>query len=97
MIDDLKSNALKAEKNYKNKYVEITGNITNFDSEGSYISIESLSAGDFNLDTIMCTIQNETQRDMLLEKSTGDTITIKGKVTSVGEILGYTVKIEEIA
>lgn len=96
MIDDLNSNALKAEKTYNNKYVEITGRITNFDSNGSYISIESVGAGDFNLDTVLCNIGNKEQLDLLLEKSTGDIVTIKGKVTSVGEVLGYSVKIEEI-
>ena len=96
MIDDLKANALKAENTYNNKYVEITGRITNFDSDGSYISIESVSAGDFNLDTILCNIGNKEQLDLLLENSTGDIVTIRGKVTSVGEILGYSVKIEEI-
>lgn len=96
MIDDLKENALKAEKTYNNKYVQITGRITNFDSAGSYISIESVNAGDFNLDTVLCNIGNKEQLDLLLEKSTGDIVTIRGKVTSVGEILGYSVKIEEI-
>lgn len=96
MIDDLKGNALKAEKTYNNKYVEITGKITNFDSAGSYISIESVNAGDFNLDTVLCKINNSEQLDALLEKSTGDIVTIRGKVISVGEVLGYSVKIEEI-
>lgn len=96
MINDLKENALKAEKTYNNKYVEITGKITNFDSNGSYISIEAVNAGDFNLDTVLCNITNKEQLDLLLEKSTGDVVTIKGKVVSVGEVLGYSVKIEEI-
>ena len=96
MIDDLKENALKAEKTYNNQYIEITGKITNFDSNGSYISIESETAGDFNFDTVSCNINNQEQQNLLLEKSIGDIVTIRGKVTSVGEVLGYSIKIEEI-
>ncbi|MGN1316800.1 MAG: hypothetical protein ACI4VW_07025 [Acutalibacteraceae bacterium] len=96
MMNDLKDNALKAEKTYNNKYVELTGRIVNFDSNGSYISIESVNANDFNLDTVTCNINGQEQLDLLLEKSTGDVITLKCKVVSVGEVLGYTVRIEEI-
>lgn len=96
MIDDLKSNALKAEKTYNNKFVEITGNITNFDSNGSYINIESVTAGDFNFDTINCYIKNDEQLNFLMEKSVGDTITIKGKIISVGEVIGYSLNIDEV-
>lgn len=96
MIDDLKENALKAEKTYNNQYIEITGKITNFDSNGNYISIESVTAGDFNFDTVLCNISNQEQQNLLLEKSTGDIVTIRGKVTSVGEVSGYSIKIEEI-
>ncbi len=96
MIDDLKSNALKAEKTYKNKYVEITGEISNFDSGGKYISIKTdTDAIDFT--NIMCYIKKDSQRDFLMEKSTGDTVTIKGKVISVGEVLGYSISIAEVS
>ncbi len=97
MMDDLKANALKAEKTYQNKNVEIVGNITNFDSDGDYISIEPVNADEWNFETVMCKIKNDDQLNYLLEKNTGDTVTIKGKVTSVGEVLGYTVKIEEVS
>lgn len=96
MIDDLKSNALKAEKTYNNKNVEITGNITSFDSSGDYISIEAVNADEFNFDYIQCFVKNDDQLNFLLEKSVGDTVTIKGKITSVGEILGYSLNIDEV-
>lgn len=96
MIDDLESNALKAEKTYKNKYVEITGEISNFDSSGKYINIKTdTDAIDFT--NIMCYIKKDSQRDFLMEKSTGDTVTIKGKVISVGEVLGYSINIAEVS
>ena len=96
LMDDLKANALKAEKTYQNKYVEVTGKISNFDSDGKYISIEPVNADAWNLDTAMCNIQNDEQRDYLLEKVIGDEVTVKGKITSIGEILGYTIKIDSV-
>ena len=96
MIDDLKENALKAEKTYKNKNIEVKGKISNFDSSGSYITIEAVNAGEWNLDTMMCYIKNDTQRDLLMEKSVGDVVTVKGKIFSVGEFLGYSINIDEI-
>ena len=44
----------------------------------------------------MCNIQNDEQRDYLLEKVIGDEVTVKGKITSIGEILGYTIKIDSV-
>ena len=95
MIDDLKENALRAENTYQNKYVEVTGNIENLDSDGAYISIAP--AGDeWNLTTVMCYIKTSEQKDYLLNKNIGDPVTIKGKIKSIGEVLGYSINIDEI-
>lgn len=96
MMDLLDENSLKAEKTYQDKYVEIVGEITNFDSDGSYISIEPVNADEWNFETVMCNIENEDQLNLLLEKSVGDKVTIKGEIVSVGEILGYTIDIDEV-
>ena len=96
MIDDLESNALRAEQNYQNKYIEVTGQISNFDSDGQYISIDPVG-DEFNFTIVMCYIKNEDQKAFLLNKSTGDQITIKGKVKSIGEVLGYSIDIKEVA
>lgn len=97
MIEELKENALKAEKTYQNKFVEIQCVITNFDSDGSYISVEPTNADEWDFTTVTCYIKNDTQLDFLLEKSKGDVITIKGKVKSVGEILGYGINIDQVS
>ena len=96
MLDDLKNNAMKAEKTYQNKYVIVTGKIKNFDSDGSYITIEPVNSEAWNFETVMCYIKKDNQLDFLLTKSTGDTVTIKGKITSIGEVLGYSINIDEI-
>ena len=96
MLDELEENALKAEKTYKNTYIEVTGKIANFDSSGSYITIEPINADEWNFKTVLCYIKNEDQLNYLLEKSTGDRVTIKGKIISVREVLGYSMNIDSI-
>ena len=96
MIDELKENALKAKNTYQGKYIEVTGKISNFDSDGAYVSIEATNANEWNLDTVLCYIKNDKQLETLMEKSVGDNVTIKGKVTSVGEVLGYSINIDEV-
>lgn len=97
MLDELSANALKAEKTYQGKYVEITGKISNFDSDGDYISIKPVNSDEWDfLDSVMCEIKNEDQEDYLLNKSVGDTVTVKGKITSIGEVLGYSIDIAEV-
>ena len=96
MFDDLESNAMKAENNYKNKYVEFECKIKSFDSDGSYVSVEPVGADEWNFSSAMCYIKNDTQKEFLLQKNVGDTITIKGKIKSIGEVLGYSVDIKEV-
>lgn len=96
MLENLKNNALRAETEYKNKYVEITGKIYNFDSDGKYISVEPANADEWNFYSVVCYIKNDNHKNFLLEKSKGDIITIRGKVKSVGEVLGYRIDINEV-
>ena len=39
---------------------------------------------------------NREIQDILINKNVGDEITIKGKIKSIGEILGYSVDINEV-
>ena len=96
MLDELNENALRAEQKYQGKNIEITGKIASFDSDGSYITIEATTADKWNFDTVMCYIKTQDQKSFLLEKSKGDVVTIKGKVTQIGEFLGYSLNITEI-
>lgn len=96
MFDALEENAMKAEKNYQNKLLEFECKISNFDSDGQYISVEPVGASEWNFTTATCNIKNDAQRDFLIEKNVGDIITVKGKVKSIGEIIGYTLDIKEV-
>lgn len=95
LTETLKANALKAEKTYQDMYVEITGYLSNIDSDGDYISITATN-DEWDFDTIQCYITDDKQIDFVLEKSVGDKVTIKGQITSIGEILGYSIDISEI-
>lgn len=97
MLDELDTNALRAEEKYQDKYIEITGEIMNFDSDGKYISIVPCGVSKLSIDRVMCYLTDPTHKAFLLEKNVGDVVTIKGKVISIGEVLGYSVKIAEIS
>lgn len=95
MLDELDGNALRAEKTYQDRYIEITGKISNIDSDGEYISISDPN-DEWGWDTVHCSITEENQLDVVIGKNEGDLVTIKGQVVSIGEILGYTVDIHSI-
>ena len=67
MFDELDANAMKAEDKYQGKYVEFKCKISNFDSDGSYISVEPINASEWSLRSAMCYVKNDTQKDFLLD------------------------------
>lgn len=96
LFDELDANAMKAENKYQGKFVEFKCKISNFDSDGAYISVEPINASEWNFTTALCYIKNDTQKNFLLDKNVDDEITIKGKIKSIGEVLGYTININEV-
>lgn len=95
MMDDLNNNALKASDKYEGKYVEITGNLDVIDSNGDYIAVLP-EHDDWAITGVHCSIKNDKQLDKVKEMSIGEKITVKGKITDVGEVLGYYLSIDEI-
>lgn len=95
MVNDLKTNALNASEKYKDQYVEITGKLSNIDSSGKYISLSSIN-DDFSFYSVQCFIKSNDQKSKVTGMAKGDTVTLKGKVTEVGEIMGYSLNIDEI-
>lgn len=94
MMSDLDSNAMGASDKYKGKYLEITGNLSNIDASGKYISLTA--DGDFEIIGVQCNIKNDEQKSKVASLTKGDTVTLKGKCTDVGEVLGYSLDIDEI-
>lgn len=94
LVEDLKSNALNASETYKSKYVEVTGQLSNIDSGGKYFSIEPMD-GSFNLTNVMCNITQE-QKATVAKFTSKQKVTVIGTITDVGEVMGYTIKVESI-
>lgn len=95
MMNDLKANALKAKDKYNKQYIELTGKLSNIDSNGKYIDL--VPTGDeFAIIGIQCYIKNDDQKNKVMEMSIDDTVTLKGKVKSVGEVMGYSLDIDDI-
>lgn len=94
LSDELSNNAMKAQNDYKGKYIEVSGKLGNIDSSGKYIGIDSDK--DFDFTNIQCYIKSDEQKEKIMNMSKGDAITIKGYCKDVGELLGYSIDINEI-
>ena len=93
MVDTLESNALKAKETYEGKYIEVSGYLNNIDSSGDYIT---LYADEYSFTGVQCFAKNKDLKSQISNMSIGDTVTLRGKCTSVGEVLGYSVEIDSI-
>lgn len=94
MMELLDKNAAKASKTYKDKHLEVTGVLNVIDSDLSYI--ELVNEDDFAIIGVQCYIQNEEQENQVLDLEIGDTVTVRGTCTDVGEVIGYLLDVEEI-
>ena len=96
LFDALKKNALSAEKTYNGQYVEIE-DLGTIDSGGKYICVEASSNSyDYLFDSVQCYIKSAEQTDRVMEMNAGDPITVREKITAVGEVLGYSLDIDSI-
>lgn len=93
----LDANAINAKNQFENKYVELTGYISNMDASGDYIGLGANPDNyDYMFDSIQCYIKSDEQLNKITQLSKGDQITIRGKITSVGELMGYSLNIDSI-
>lgn len=95
MMDDLDDNPLNASEKYLKKDVEITGKLSTIDSSGNYISVLP-EHDEWAVIGVHCSIKTDEQLDKLKKMSIGDKITVNGKITDVGEVLGYYLDIDSI-
>ncbi len=95
LVSDLDSNAMNASEKYKNQYIEITGRLSNIDSDGKYISLRPENDS-FSFVSVTCYIKSDEQKDVIKTKTMDDTITLRGKCKDVGEVLGYSLDIDSI-
>ena len=93
MVDALESNALKAKESYAGQYLEITGYLNNIDSNGDYIT---LYPDEYSFTGVQCFAKNDDVKSQIANMTLGSTVTLRGKCTDVGEILGYSLEIDSI-
>lgn len=95
LMDDLEANALNAADTYKNHSYAVTGKLSTIDSSGKYISIVDPDDS-FAIMGVQCYIKTEEVRNAVKDLSRDAIITVKGQITDVGEVLGYSMNIDSI-
>lgn len=93
MVNDLSTNALKAQEKYKGQYLQITGRLSTIDSDGKYIA---LSPKGLSFTSVMCYVKNDMQKAQVANMSSDDVITLRGKCKDMGEVMGYRIDIDSI-
>ena len=96
LMSDLHTNAMKASDKYDHQYVELTGRLAVIDSDGKYIGLFQTD-DDYALIGVTSYIKSDEQKAVIKECDIGDILIVKGKITDVGEIMGYTLNIDEIS
>lgn len=95
LLNDAKNNAAKANKDYKGKYVKIVnGDVFNIESNARYIQIEG--SDPYTLIHVTCTPKNDQVKNAMINLSKGQMVTVYGKITDVGEILGYSLDMDKV-
>ncbi len=97
MIKELNKNAMAAKSNYNGQYVSVTGRLGNIDSDGKYFALEpDTDDATYMFSSIHCTIRTDEVKNQIISINKGDIITVRGKITDVGEVLGYTMNVDDL-
>jgi hypothetical protein len=94
LMDALEENALKAADKYNGMYVEVTGELSSIDASGDYFSLFPAN-DDWAFTGVQCDIE-EGHLDRVMEFSDGQSVTVVGTISDVGEVLGYWLDVETI-
>ena len=96
MLSDLDENAITAKEKYNNKYIEVTGRLGVIDSNGKYICIYSQNPKLIDIIGVQCYIKDTEQKQTIKGMKIDDIVTIRVKITDVGEVIGYSADILQI-
>lgn len=97
LANALATNALNAKETYQGKYIRVTGNLSTIDASGKYFVIDDGGyLGQLDGHGIQCSIKDDATLDRLRQTSTGESLTVCGKVTDVGEVIGYMMDTDRI-
>lgn len=97
LFDALSANALNASQTLKGQYVELEGYLNVIDSDGKYIGVGAASTDyDYLFQNVTCYLKSDDQRQQVAAMKTNEPITVYGKITDVGEVLGFYLNIDSI-
>lgn len=97
LMKDLDANPMRAEKKYENKYYEVRSALVVYiDSDGDNIQVVDPADEDAIIGMVVNPTSKEQKKDF--EKiSTGQLVDLKGKISHVGDIIGYTLELDSIS
>ncbi|MBQ9437742.1 MAG: NINE protein [Lachnospiraceae bacterium] len=95
LMSDLEFNSMAAADEYKGNYYAVTGKLSVIDAQGKYIVLTN-PYDEWAYQGVNCYIKTDDVRNKVKTLSTDSIITVRGKITSVGEILGYSLDIDSI-
>ncbi len=94
LFETLSNNPLNAKNTYEGVPVRFSGVLKNIDASGDYFALGN--GDEWSFDSIQCYIRDDETLNAIASASMGDTITVCGTITSVGEILGYSMDVDYI-
>lgn len=95
LLNDVKENAARANKNYNGKNVKIVGGVvSNIESNGRYISIDN--GARFSALHVQCYPNDDKVKNAMLDLNKGQQVVVYGQISDVGEIVGYSLKMDKI-
>ena len=86
LMNDLESNPASAKNKYEDQYFEVTGYVNVIDSDGKYFSIRN--DNEYSIIGLQVSVDKE-DKDFINNLQIGQQITVKVKITDIGEVLGY--------
>ena len=98
LLSEAKDNAAAANQNYKGKDVKIFGgHIQNIDSDVKYVTIDG-TAAQYTMIHVRCRVDssNKELKESILKLKKEQLVTVYGTITEVGDIMGYTLKLDKI-
>ena len=90
LMNDLESNPASAKNKYEDQYFEVTGYVNVIDADGKYFSVRD--DNEYSIIDLQVSVDKE-DKDFINNLQIGQQITIKVKITDVGEILAYSGKL----
>jgi hypothetical protein len=93
LLTELEGNALAAKNSWDGKRVTITGTLDNIDASGDYFSLRGNN--EFSFINVQVYI-DDSFVDAVSAFKKGQTVTVTGEITGVGEIMGYSVDAQSI-